>query len=62
MTKKFVLCACIALSMTGCGWVGRKIAWWSEYSKVCIAGVTYYQFDSGAALGVDLNGKPIPCE
>lgn len=60
--KKIVLCACIALSMTGCGWVGRHIAWWSDYSRVCVAGVTYYQFTDGTTRGDDIHGNPIPCE
>jgi hypothetical protein len=39
--------------------VGSKYT--GKPSSVCVDGVTYLQFTSGATVKVDLNGKPIPC-
>jgi len=51
-----------ALALTACGKVNRIGANWAGYSKVCVDGVTYLQFTSGATVQVDHQGKPVSCE
>lgn len=47
--------------VSGCGWMSRKLAWWSDYAEVCAGGVLYYQFTSGAAPAYTLDGKLKSC-
>lgn len=59
MKKIIILFA--ALSLAGCGAMERTTANWTGYSEICVDGVTYIQFTSGATVKVDRNGKPVPC-
>lgn len=59
MKKLFVLPAIIALA--GCGSMERATAKWTGYSEICVDGVTYIQFTSGATVKVDREGKPVAC-
>lgn len=59
MKKLFVLPLLVALA--GCGAMERTTANWTGYSEICVDGVTYIQFTSGATVKVDRNGKPVPC-
>ena len=53
----------VALTLTGCGWFERKVvANFTGYGKVCVDGVTYLQFASGAAVQVNTEGKPVACK
>lgn len=51
------------LGLSGCGAVQRT---WTgltnELTRKCESGVTYLQSDSGIALLVDREGKPVPCD
>lgn len=60
--KKLSLLIIAGLMLTGCGKVDRVAsAFTGDPSRVCVAGVTYLQFTSGAAVMVDATGKPVTC-
>lgn len=44
------------------GSYNRHVAQLTGYSKICVDGVQYLQFISGAAVQVDLNGRPVSCK
>lgn len=52
----------LALSLTACGQVDRMNAQLTGYSKVCVEGISYLQFSSGAAVQVNAYGLPVRCE
>lgn len=58
---KAISIATVALMLVGCGQVDRSVAKLTGYSKMCVEGVSYLQFTSGATVQVDVNGKPVPC-
>jgi hypothetical protein len=58
--RSIVLCA-LALSLVGCGHADRAIAKYTGHAKMCVDGVTYLQFTSGATVQVDRDGHPVPC-
>jgi hypothetical protein len=60
MIKALVI-ALTAITLTGCGMVEKSVAELHGYSKICVDGVTYLQFPSGATVQVDLQGNPIAC-
>lgn len=48
---------------SGCGRLDRKIAGFTgKPAEVCVDGVSYLQFTSGAAVKVDPSGKPVACK
>lgn len=51
----------LALTLAGCGKISRITANFTGYDTVCVAGVQYIQFSSGATVQVDQTGKPISC-
>jgi hypothetical protein len=53
-----VLLAALAV---GCGAMQRSAANISGYSKVCVDGVSYLQFPSGATVQFDRAGKVVGC-
>lgn len=55
----FILPLCIALS--GCGGMERTTAQWTGYSKMCVDGVSYIQFTSGASVQYDRNNNVVTC-
>ena len=61
MKSSFALLLLVGLA--GCGKVDQLTAQYTgRPAHVCVAGVTYLQFTTGAALQVDANGKPVPCK
>lgn len=48
--------------LSGCGQVQRSIAVATGYSRVCVEGVNYLQFSSGATVQLDQTGRPVPCQ
>lgn len=51
------------LSTASCGaWNRTYTSITNEATTKCYNGVTYLQSDSGMALLVDVNGKPVPCK
>lgn len=51
----------VLLTLTACGSMERTVAHYTGYSEMCVDGVTYIQFTSGATVKVDRNGRPVPC-
>ena len=50
------------LCLSACGQVDHLGAQLSGYSKVCVDGVAYLQFSSGAVAQLDITGKPVACK
>ena len=49
--------------LTSCGAWQRTITHYTgDLTTKCFRGVTYIQSDSGLALGVDKEGRPVTCE
>ena len=55
----FILTLLTMLSACGAG--DRLGAHLTGYTKICVDGVTYLQFTSGASVQIDKNGKVITC-
>ena len=51
----------IVIFLTGCGQCSRIKAAYAGYDKMCVEGISYIQFTSGATAQVDLEGKPVRC-
>lgn len=60
--SKTTIFAMLALTLAGCGDVSRMVAQTTGYDEVCVHGVTYIQFVSGAALAVNPDGTPRGCQ
>lgn len=59
--KSIILIASV-LFLSGCGAINRMVASTLGVARECVNGVSYLQFPSGAALEVDINGKPVCCK
>ena len=58
-----MLLVCMIVSMSGCGkWDRAVSAVTGAPSKVCVDGVSYLQFTSGATVQLDSTGKPVLCK
>lgn len=57
---RFIMLVCLGL--TGCGAYSREVAKWTLYNKVCVEGVSYIQFPSGASPDMTLDGKIKACK
>jgi hypothetical protein len=57
-----IACLIFVSFVTGCGKADRMIAKYTGYSNICVDGVSYLQFTSGATVKVGLDGKPIACK
>ena len=51
----------LAVLLTGCGWVDRLTAATTGYHRVCLGGVEYLQFTSGATVAYTPDGKIKTC-
>lgn len=51
----------VMLLGSGCGKLDRWVASWTGNSEVCIDGVTYIQFTSGASVKYNQNGTIVTC-
>ncbi len=58
--KKIALVIAV-LSLTACGKFERMEAHWTGHSKICIDGVEYIQFTSGASVAYTTDGKIKTC-
>jgi hypothetical protein len=58
---RYVLILAMLPLLSGCGWVNRADGYLTGYSFVCVKGVTYVQFPTGAAPLYSIDGKLIPC-
>lgn len=59
---KIIIVGLLCMALVGCGRTDSFTAGMTgRPSKVCVDGVTYLQFTSGAAVQVDKNGDPVEC-
>lgn len=57
-----IVAALIALTLlAGCGKFDQLTAHYTGYSKICVEGVSYLQFTSGATVQIDKTGKIVMC-
>lgn len=64
--KKWILSllaiSCIGAMVTSCGMADRKIADYRGYAEICIDGVKYLQFTSGASVKYTKEGHVELCK
>jgi hypothetical protein len=58
---KTLICAALAFAVAGCGFVDRADATLTGYSRICIDGVEYLQFTSGATVAFTPDGNVKKC-
>ena len=51
----------IALGLAACGSVSREVAHYTGHSEMCVDGVKYIQFSSGASVKYDAQGHVVTC-
>jgi uncharacterized protein YunC (DUF1805 family) len=49
-------------SLSGCGYVERKIGALTGYARICVDGVEYLQFTSGASVAYTTDGNIKLCK
>lgn len=60
---KFIFIGFLFMSLQGCGGCQRAITnWTGNLTEKCHKGVIYVQSDSGLALLVNTEGKPVECK
>lgn len=59
---KITITLLLAALLSGCGYFERVVGTVTGYSKMCVDGIVYLQFTSGATVQVDSNGKPVVCK
>lgn len=60
--RNYILILSILTLLSGCGWVNRAKGYLTGYSLVCVNGVTYIQFPTGASPMYTLDGKLVACK
>lgn len=60
--KNILILSLLAFGLTACGKTDQLVAHYTGYSKVCVDGVQYIQFTSGASVQYDQTGKVITCK
>lgn len=56
-----VVLVSVVIFMSSCGMASRIGASLTEYSRICVAGVSYLQFTSGASVEYTPDGKIKTC-
>ena len=51
----------VALTLSGCGKFDRGVAKWTGSAEVCVDGVRYLQFTSGASVKYNRDGTIATC-
>ena len=59
---KITITLLLAALLSGCGYFERAVGTVTGYSKMCVDGIVYLQFTSGATVQVDSSGKPVVCK
>lgn len=59
---KYLAVLVTALALAACGDFERANAKLTGYSKICVDGVTYLQFPSGATPQLNRDGKLVTCK
>jgi hypothetical protein len=62
MFKQYVIVMMLSLSLVGCGKVDRLGAALTGSSRLCVDGVVYLQFTSGASVAYSPDGKIQTCK
>jgi uncharacterized protein YceK len=58
-----IVLSLIVILISGCGQIDRNISTLTgKPSEICIDGVVYLQFTSGATLKVNQEGQPVKCK
>ncbi len=60
--KTILLSILAAALLSSCGLLDRKIAGYTGYSKMCVDGVEYLQFTSGASVKYTKDGRVSTCD
>ena len=58
---KLLLCIFLSLSLVSCGFVSRFVGGVLGTSRICVNGVSYLQFTSGASVEYTMDGKIKTC-
>ncbi len=58
---KLILTIALVLGLTACGKVEQMTAHYTGYSKICVDGVSYIQFTSGATVQYNRENKVVTC-
>jgi hypothetical protein len=62
-TIRFAALIALAITMTGCGYIDRKLAGYTgNATKTCVDGVLYLQFTSGATVAYNPDGTVKTCK
>lgn len=59
---KSVIAMLALLALAGCGVGEQTVALFTTYSKICVEGVSYIQFSSGASVQYNKDGKVVLCK
>jgi hypothetical protein len=58
---KYIIVGVAILTLSGCGWFERQVAMTTGYSKICVDGVQYLQFSSGATPQYTPDNRLVSC-
>lgn len=59
----WIIIVCVLILMfTGCGRYERAVAAATGYSEICVDGVVYLQFTSGATAKLNRDGSVVNCK
>lgn len=63
MKHTLVICvlSTVAVLLTACGSINREMAHYTGHSEICVDGVKYIQFSSGASVKYDAQGHVVQC-
>lgn len=59
--KNIFILTLLTMGLVGCGKTDQLVAHYTGYSKICIDGVQYIQFTSGASVQYGKDGKVVTC-
>lgn len=60
--SKLILIIAVMMPLTGCGAIERSKASLAGYSRMCVNGVSYLQFTSGATVEYLPSGEIAKCK
>ena len=59
---RYLISASLVLMLSGCGWFERATGMVTGFSRMCVDGVQYLQFTSGASVAYSPDGKVKTCK
>ena len=60
--KKILIIMVMGMLLAGCGKVERMVAGYTGWSSICVEGVEYLQFTSGATVAYNTDGSIKKCK